>query len=219
MEDRTAKLESAGYSRNGDMWERTEDGLTLKVTLKSDGFEIEGQVKAGSVTRKISISAPSWRNFRRTEDAVREALEGSLGDTLDEVLVAGVDIGRAFDGMDRAFDRTFGTRRPGRCAPRVRTFAYEAMDQSGGEVKDEMEATSTEDALAKIRNLGYFPTRIREKGPFDVEISASRNMRADLLGNLFSRLRHRGVAGWCSSHARTLLLAGIVVLGVILILT
>jgi len=44
------------------------------------------------------------------------------------------------------------------------TFAYEAMNQAGQEVKDEIDAASTEDALAKIRNLGYFPTRIREKG-------------------------------------------------------
>lgn len=44
------------------------------------------------------------------------------------------------------------------------TFAYEAMNQGGQEVKDEITASSTEDALSKIRNLGYFPTRIREKG-------------------------------------------------------
>ncbi len=44
------------------------------------------------------------------------------------------------------------------------TFAYEAMNQAGQEVKDEIEAVSSEDALAKIRNLGYFPTRIKEKG-------------------------------------------------------
>ncbi len=44
------------------------------------------------------------------------------------------------------------------------TFVYEAMNQAGQEVKDELEALSSEDALAKIRNLGYFPTRIREKG-------------------------------------------------------
>ncbi|MGB2986974.1 MAG: type II secretion system F family protein [Phycisphaerae bacterium] len=44
------------------------------------------------------------------------------------------------------------------------TFAYEAMNQGGQEVKDDIEAASSEDALAKIRNLGYFPTRIREKG-------------------------------------------------------
>ncbi len=44
------------------------------------------------------------------------------------------------------------------------TFQYEAMNPAGQEVKDEIEAVSSEDALAKIRNLGYFPTRIREKG-------------------------------------------------------
>jgi len=44
------------------------------------------------------------------------------------------------------------------------TFAYEAMNQAGQEVKDDIEALSSEDALGKIRNLGYFPTRIREKG-------------------------------------------------------
>lgn len=43
-------------------------------------------------------------------------------------------------------------------------FAYEAMNQAGQEIKDEIEAVSSEDALAKIRNLGFFPTRIREKG-------------------------------------------------------
>jgi type IV pilus assembly protein PilC len=38
------------------------------------------------------------------------------------------------------------------------------MNQHGEEVKDQVEAASTEDALAKIRTLGYFPTRISEKG-------------------------------------------------------
>src|SRR5690606_36317315 len=44
------------------------------------------------------------------------------------------------------------------------TFQYEAMNQSGQEVKDEIEAQSTEDALAKIRGLGYYPTRLKQKG-------------------------------------------------------
>ncbi len=37
------------------------------------------------------------------------------------------------------------------------------MNQSGRSVKDEMEGDTTADALEKIRSLGYFPTRIREK--------------------------------------------------------
>lgn len=44
------------------------------------------------------------------------------------------------------------------------TFQYEAMNQAGQEVKDELEAPSTEEALAKIRSLGYYPTKLRQKG-------------------------------------------------------
>jgi type IV pilus assembly protein PilC len=44
------------------------------------------------------------------------------------------------------------------------TFIYEAMNQAGQEVKDEIEAPSTEEALAKIRSLGYYPTKLRPKG-------------------------------------------------------
>lgn len=47
-------------------------------------------------------------------------------------------------------------------------FNYEATDQSGNDVKDTIEAETTTDALAKIRNLGYFPTRVRAQGqPFE----------------------------------------------------
>jgi len=44
------------------------------------------------------------------------------------------------------------------------TFNYEAMNQTGQEVKDEIEAQTTEEALAKIRGLGYYPTKLRQKG-------------------------------------------------------
>ena len=53
-------------------------------------------------------------------------------------------------------------------------FAYEAMNQAGQEVKDEIDAASTEDALAKIRSLGYFPTRIREKGGAKAKADAAK---------------------------------------------
>jgi type IV pilus assembly protein PilC len=43
-------------------------------------------------------------------------------------------------------------------------FQYEAMNQAGQEIKDEVEANTTEEALSKIRSLGYFPTKIRQKG-------------------------------------------------------
>ena len=42
-------------------------------------------------------------------------------------------------------------------------FQYQAMNQAGQEVKDEIEANNSEEALVKIRNLGFFPTKIKEK--------------------------------------------------------
>lgn len=43
------------------------------------------------------------------------------------------------------------------------TYAYEAMNSSGQEVKDEVDAISSEEAITKIRAKGYFPTKVREK--------------------------------------------------------
>lgn len=42
-------------------------------------------------------------------------------------------------------------------------FKYEALNSSGQEVKDELEAPSKEEAVSKVRGLGYFPTKIIEK--------------------------------------------------------
>ena len=38
-------------------------------------------------------------------------------------------------------------------------FQYEALDSKGAEVKGEIEALSGDEALSKIRNMGYFPTK------------------------------------------------------------
>jgi len=42
-------------------------------------------------------------------------------------------------------------------------FKYEALNTSGQEVKDEIEAPSKEEAVSKVRGLGYFPTKVTEK--------------------------------------------------------
>src|SRR4051812_32178891 len=42
------------------------------------------------------------------------------------------------------------------------TFKYEAMDTSGGEVKDTVDAMNEEEAQQKIRQMGYFVTKISE---------------------------------------------------------
>jgi len=42
-------------------------------------------------------------------------------------------------------------------------FSYQALNSSGQEVKDEVEAPTKEEAVAKVRSLGYFPTKVVEK--------------------------------------------------------
>ncbi len=42
------------------------------------------------------------------------------------------------------------------------TYQYEAMDTTGGEVKDTIDAGSEEEAQQKIRSMGYFVTRLTE---------------------------------------------------------
>ena len=43
-------------------------------------------------------------------------------------------------------------------------FQYAALDAQGVERKDEIEALSQKEAVSKIRNMGYFPTKVRERG-------------------------------------------------------
>ena len=43
------------------------------------------------------------------------------------------------------------------------TYAFEAMNSSGQEVKNEVDAGSHEEAIARIRQQGLFPTKVREK--------------------------------------------------------
>src|SRR5437764_10663844 len=42
------------------------------------------------------------------------------------------------------------------------TYKFEAMDTTGGEVKDSVDALSEEEAQQKIRQMGYFVTKITE---------------------------------------------------------
>ena len=42
------------------------------------------------------------------------------------------------------------------------TYKFEAMDTAGGEVKDAVDAPSEEEAQQKIKQMGYFVTKIQE---------------------------------------------------------
>jgi len=43
-------------------------------------------------------------------------------------------------------------------------FQYTALDAQGVEIKDEVDALSEKEAISKIRNMGYFPTKVRSRG-------------------------------------------------------
>jgi type IV pilus assembly protein PilC len=43
-------------------------------------------------------------------------------------------------------------------------FKYEALDSQGSAVSDQIEALSQEEAISKIRNMGYFPTDVKSAG-------------------------------------------------------
>ncbi len=42
-------------------------------------------------------------------------------------------------------------------------FQYIALDPHGVEIKDDIEALSEKEAISKIRNMGYFPTKVRSQ--------------------------------------------------------
>lgn len=42
-------------------------------------------------------------------------------------------------------------------------YQYVALDSQGVEIKDEIEALSEKEAISKIRNMGYFPTKVRSR--------------------------------------------------------
>src|SRR5438445_11737565 len=54
------------------------------------------------------------------------------------------------------------TRQCWRMRINMPTFKFEAMDTTGGEVKDQVEATNEEAAQQKIRQMGYFVTKLTE---------------------------------------------------------
>ncbi len=45
------------------------------------------------------------------------------------------------------------------------TFKFNALDYSGQEIVDDIEASTKEEAVTKVRSLGYFPTKVQEHPP------------------------------------------------------
>jgi type IV pilus assembly protein PilC len=75
-------------------------------------------------------------------------------------------------------------------------FTYQALNSSGQEVKDEIEAPTKEEAVAKVRSLGYFPTKVVEKAG-KRRLTARREM-----GGKKRKAAGTGL-GWVSTKALT----------------
>jgi type IV pilus assembly protein PilC len=73
---------------------------------------------------------------------------------------AGKLTGAGGEAKDWADGESAGIR--GSCS--MPTFQYEAMDSAGTEIKNTIDAATAEEAQAKIRQMGYFLTKISEKG-------------------------------------------------------
>ncbi len=53
-------------------------------------------------------------------------------------------------------------------------YTYEALDSQGVVIKNEVEAGNEKDAINKIRNMGYFPTKVRERGEVKKSAKAAK---------------------------------------------
>ena len=62
------------------------------------------------------------------------------------------------------------------------TFQYEAMDSTGLEVKDTIEAGSEQEAQTKIREKGYYVTKITEKNKGKKKDDKKDKTKAEMKG-------------------------------------
>lgn len=83
-------------------------------------------------------------------------------------------------------------------------FSYQAMNAAGQELKETIEASNADEAVAKIRGKGLFLLRIREhnkpdKEPVDVDIRKEDLAKAD---EVFQRLKGRIIrlCQFCHEH-------------------
>src|ERR1700754_4619086 len=68
------------------------------------------------------------------------------------------------------------------------TFQFEAMDSTGAEIKDVIEAATEEDAQATIRQMGYFVTKISvKKSRKKTETGPGKKKRGFVFGGVKSK--------------------------------
>ena len=62
------------------------------------------------------------------------------------------------------------------------TFQFEAMDATGQEIRDVIEAATEEDAQTTIRQMGYFVTKIQLKKQAKAVAARTRKKRGFAVG-------------------------------------
>ena len=72
------------------------------------------------------------------------------------------------------------------------TFLYEAMNNVGQPVKGEVDASSSEDAIAKVRAMGNFPTKIKERASKRASKAAAPGAPAAASGGTQAKRRSVG---------------------------
>lgn len=69
-------------------------------------------------------------------------------------------------------------------------FQYVALDSQGVEIKDEVDALSEKEAISKIRNMGYFPTKVRSKAAVKTTAKAAGKARRRRGANAKVKVKH-----------------------------
>jgi len=59
----------------------------------------------------------------------------------------------------------------------MRTYLYIAINNTGQEVKGEIEAVTVPDAIKALKDMGYFPTKINEKIPMNLSTALKTKNR------------------------------------------
>ena len=76
-------------------------------------------------------------------------------------------------------------------------FEYTALDSQGAEVKADIEALSDKEAISKIRNLGYFPTRVRPKNAGTKSPTAKAGAKPKARRGANAKVKVRMVTQFC----------------------
>ena len=66
------------------------------------------------------------------------------------------------------------------------TYQFEAMDATGSEIKDVIDAPTEEEAQATIRQMGYFVTKIAVKKGVASKTAAGKKRRGFAIGGASS---------------------------------